>query len=36
VIAAFIRAGTARDLDTACTQKLPPMPFFTTLAGPAP
>ena len=36
VIAAFIRAGTAKDLDTSCTQKLPPMPFFTTLAGPAP
>lgn len=36
VIAAFIHAGTAKDLDTGCTQKLPPMPFFTTLAGPAP
>jgi pimeloyl-ACP methyl ester carboxylesterase len=36
VIADFVRAGTARDLDVACTQKLPPMPFFTTLAGPAP
>jgi pimeloyl-ACP methyl ester carboxylesterase len=36
VIASFIRAGTAKDLDTSCTQKLPPMPFFTTLAGPAP
>jgi pimeloyl-ACP methyl ester carboxylesterase len=36
VIASFIRAGTAKDLDVSCTQKLPPMPFFTTLAGPAP
>jgi pimeloyl-ACP methyl ester carboxylesterase len=36
VIADFIHAGTARDLDTSCTQKIPPMPFFTTLAGPAP
>jgi pimeloyl-ACP methyl ester carboxylesterase len=36
VIAAFIRAGSAKDLDIGCTQKLPPMPFFTTLAGPAP
>ncbi len=36
VIAAFIRAGTAKDLDASCTQKVPPMPFFTTLAGPAP
>jgi pimeloyl-ACP methyl ester carboxylesterase len=36
VIASFIRAGTAKDLDAACTGKLPPMPFFTTLAGPAP
>jgi pimeloyl-ACP methyl ester carboxylesterase len=32
----FISAGTARDLDASCTQKVPPMPFFTTLAGPAP
>jgi pimeloyl-ACP methyl ester carboxylesterase len=36
VIADFIHAGSAKDLDTACTLKLPPMPFFTTLAGPAP
>jgi pimeloyl-ACP methyl ester carboxylesterase len=36
VIADFIRAGTARNLDVSCTQKLPPMPFFTTLAGPSP
>lgn len=36
VIANFIRAGTAKGLDSSCTKKLPPMPFFTTLAGPAP
>ena len=36
VMASFISAGTAKDLDVSCTQKLPPMPFFTTLAGPAP
>lgn len=36
VMAAFIRAGTAAGLDTSCTHKIPPMPFFTTLAGPAP
>jgi pimeloyl-ACP methyl ester carboxylesterase len=36
IIAAFIAAGTARDLDTSCTLKLAPMPFFTTLSGPAP
>jgi pimeloyl-ACP methyl ester carboxylesterase len=36
VIADFIHAGTARGLDVSCTQKIPPMPFFTTLAGPAP
>ena len=36
VMAAFIKAGTAKALDTSCTQKVPPMPFFITLAGPAP
>ena len=36
VIAQFISKGSAAGLDTSCTQKLPPMPFFTTLAGPAP
>ncbi|MEO8062512.1 MAG: alpha/beta hydrolase [Pseudomonadota bacterium] len=36
VIASFIKAGTAKDLDATCTEKLAPMPFFTTLAGPAP
>ena len=29
-------AGTAKGLDTRCTEKLKPMPFFITLAGPAP
>ena len=36
VMANFIDAGSAKDLDVSCTQKVPPMPFFTTLAGPAP
>jgi pimeloyl-ACP methyl ester carboxylesterase len=36
VIASFIKAGTAKNLDSKCTENLPPMPFFTTLAGPAP
>ncbi|HTU65851.1 MAG TPA: alpha/beta fold hydrolase [Steroidobacteraceae bacterium] len=36
IIASFLDAGTARGLDTACTLKLAPMPFFTTLSGPAP
>jgi pimeloyl-ACP methyl ester carboxylesterase len=36
IMASFIRAGSAKDLDTRCTEKLAPMPFFTTLAGPAP
>jgi pimeloyl-ACP methyl ester carboxylesterase len=36
IIAAFLDAGTAHGLDASCTLKLAPMPFFTTLAGPAP
>jgi pimeloyl-ACP methyl ester carboxylesterase len=36
IMASFIDAGTARRLDTSCTQKLKPMPFFITLAGPSP
>ena len=36
IIASFVAAGTAKDLDTTCTEKLKPMPFFTTLAGPHP
>jgi hypothetical protein len=32
----FIDAGSAKDLDTSCTEKLKPMPFFITLAGPSP
>lgn len=36
VMAEFVRAGTAMGLDASCTEKLAPMPFFTTLAGPAP
>jgi hypothetical protein len=36
IIADFVAAGTARGLDIDCTRKLKPMPFFITLAGPAP
>lgn len=36
IIANFVTAGTARGLDTACVDKLKPMPFFITLAGPGP
>jgi pimeloyl-ACP methyl ester carboxylesterase len=36
IIANFVMAGTTKDLDTSCTEKLKPMPFFITLAGPAP
>jgi pimeloyl-ACP methyl ester carboxylesterase len=36
IIADFVAAGTAKALDTRCTAKLKPMPFFITLAGPAP
>jgi hypothetical protein len=36
IMAAFINAGTAKGLDSACTEKLKPMPFFITLAGPSP
>jgi pimeloyl-ACP methyl ester carboxylesterase len=36
IMAAFISAGTARDLDVACTRSVKPMPFFTSLAGPEP
>jgi pimeloyl-ACP methyl ester carboxylesterase len=36
IMAAFIDAGSAKGLDTSCTGKLKPMPFFITLAGPSP
>jgi pimeloyl-ACP methyl ester carboxylesterase len=36
IMVAFINAGSARALDTSCTEKLKPMPFFITLAGPSP
>jgi pimeloyl-ACP methyl ester carboxylesterase len=36
IMASFIDAGSARDLDASCTARLKPMPFFITLAGPAP
>jgi pimeloyl-ACP methyl ester carboxylesterase len=36
IIGNFVSAGTAKGLETSCTEKLKPMPFFITLAGPAP
>jgi pimeloyl-ACP methyl ester carboxylesterase len=36
IIGNFVAAGSAKALDTNCTEKLKPMPFFITLAGPAP
>jgi len=36
IMSAFINAGSAGKLDTSCTEKLKPMPFFITLAGPSP
>jgi pimeloyl-ACP methyl ester carboxylesterase len=36
VMADFIRLGTVQGLDTSCTRRAKPMPFFTTLSGPAP
>ncbi len=36
IMAAFVAKGSAKDLDTKCVAKLTPMPFFTTLSGPAP
>ncbi|MEO8018284.1 MAG: alpha/beta fold hydrolase [Pseudomonadota bacterium] len=36
IIGNFVNAGTALGLDAKCTDKLKPMPFFITLAGPAP
>jgi pimeloyl-ACP methyl ester carboxylesterase len=36
IIENFVTAGSATTLDTRCTEKLKPMPFFITLAGPAP
>jgi pimeloyl-ACP methyl ester carboxylesterase len=36
IIGDFVAAGSAKSLDASCTEKLKPMPFFITLAGPAP
>jgi pimeloyl-ACP methyl ester carboxylesterase len=36
IIGNFVAVGSAKALDTNCTKKLKPMPFFITLAGPAP
>ncbi len=36
VMAQFVRRASVSGLDTACTRKLSPMPFFLTRNGPAP
>jgi pimeloyl-ACP methyl ester carboxylesterase len=36
VMADFLRLGTVKGLDTSCTARAKPTPFFTTLSGPAP
>ena len=36
VMADFISLGTVKGLDISCTRLAKPMPFFTTLSGPAP
>lgn len=36
VMAQFVRRASVRGLDTGCTRRLSPMPFFLTRNGPAP
>ncbi len=36
LVADFLSAGTTTGLDVACVERVRPMPFFTTLAGPPP
>lgn len=36
IIGAFVAAGSTRDLDTSCAERLYAMPFFLDFAGPAP
>jgi pimeloyl-ACP methyl ester carboxylesterase len=36
LLAEFLERGSARGLDTGCTRAARPMPFFTSLNGPAP
>lgn len=36
LLARFLERGSVRGLDTSCTRRAHPMPFFMTLAGPAP
>jgi pimeloyl-ACP methyl ester carboxylesterase len=36
VLARFLTRGAVKGLDVSCTQRVHPMPFFTTLAGPSP
>jgi pimeloyl-ACP methyl ester carboxylesterase len=36
IMADFVAAGTTRELEVSCTRAVKPMPFFTSLSGPAP
>jgi hypothetical protein len=36
VLAAFLERASVRGLDIACTRDARPMPFFTSVNGPAP
>jgi pimeloyl-ACP methyl ester carboxylesterase len=36
VLAQFLETADPRELDTSCLERVRPMPFFTSLAGPAP
>ncbi len=36
IVADFVNAGTAKDLDSSCTKKIGPFPPFADLMGPAP
>jgi pimeloyl-ACP methyl ester carboxylesterase len=36
VMADFIEAGSTATLDVSCTERVQPLPFFTSLAGPPP
>jgi hypothetical protein len=36
VLARFLELGSVQGLDSTCTQNARPMPFFTSVNGPAP
>jgi pimeloyl-ACP methyl ester carboxylesterase len=36
IMAEFVAAGSPRKLEVSCTRAVKPMPFFTSLSGPAP